>query len=116
MTPLEQMTKAIRKEFVDHIVDHANPHWGAQKPDHLVAAMKAAGYWDPEKAADFFAVAVARAALLALAECELPESATKSGVDAACDSDSAEDIQPTDRAFRAILHSIANEGKEDVTT
>jgi hypothetical protein len=51
-----------------------------------------------------------RAALLALAEAELPEDVTQAGNDAACDADSGPDIYPTDRAFRAICRSIANEG------
>jgi len=73
MTPLEIAAKAVRKEFVDHIVDHANPHWGPHKPDHLVDTMRKAGYADAEKAADFFAAAAAKAALLALAGAPLPD-------------------------------------------
>lgn len=91
MTPLEKMTKA-----------HCEVEWGP-------------GSWDlvsRERRKDL--CMDMRAALLALAQCKLPEHATQIGVDAACDSDSGEDIQPTDRAFRAMLRSIATNGKDDV--
>jgi hypothetical protein len=102
MTPIEQMAKAIRKEFVDHIVDHANPHWGAQKPDYLVDTLKKAGYPKPEEAADFFADSAARAVLVTLAKCELPGSV----LDAAGVTN---DILARND-FRAMLLAIAKDG------
>jgi hypothetical protein len=95
MKPIEKMTKAIRSEFVDHIVDNDNPHWAAQKPDYLKEVCKKAGYPDPDNAADFFAKAASRAALLALAEAELPREAE------------GRELSIMDHAvFRAMLRTI----------
>lgn len=92
MNPIEIAAKAIRNEFIDKIIDKANPHWGEQKPDYLLNACKEAGYPEPDKAADFFANAAARAALLALAEVDFK----------------GPHLLP-DEAFKARLRSIANE-------
>lgn len=59
----DEMVAAARKEFIDNIIDHANPHWGAQCPDYLMETMRRSGYPDPDAAANFFCRAAIEAAL-----------------------------------------------------
>lgn len=101
ISAVEAMAKAIRKEFVDHIVDHANPHWGASKPDYLKNILQKAGYTNAEAAADFFARAAAKSALAALGEVELPDRALAMGFDVA-------GCHALREEFRAIIKALAD--------
>lgn len=122
MTPLRQAAEAYTHEHSRwRIIDRhpPKPKYSIVRSDYESGSSENIFETDDHGQANVFfdrlrGDASMRAALLALAGCELPESAIAVGIDHATDSGSEfDDIQPTSRAFRAMLRSIASEGKSD---